>query len=450
MGRIPLYQSKEQLSVISPQAVRESPQAAGQMGRDLQVAGNAVTEAHDTIRKAYDWQQVGSAKLKTLEGMTALETKALQDGDNTGDFSQYDGEFQRLKTETLKGISNPSVKAKFAMDFDLQAAQTKTQISAQFRKNMVNKGIADLGTMNEYFTNEYAKTGDPSYIENMGKNIDAYVSKGFIAADDAQKLKTANTLKAKDAQFIFDKESNPALAQEKLKANTYGFDTVTLAKANDVFDREIKIVRNENEDALMQKYVNGTLTSTNEVKTLMNEGKIDGNFAASMIKAMQSPDRIAARTESKVFNNIAEVMINVNKKPADIRLEMLQKNATGELNDEDFNILNTFNQSITKDVVDKAMPKRIWLQRLFNNGQDLGIRQEVVSDMFKQYIQKVNAGEDPAKAVSTITSMALDQHLSEQLNRSNTQYAINPETKQRIHSEDGGATWLNEKGEVIK
>ena len=333
MGKIPLYQSNERLATTAPQAVRQSPQAAGQAGRDLEGAGEAIAGAHNTIREAYNFQQVGSAKVKALEGMSALEQRALTDGDNTGDFTQYDGEIRRVKEETLAGISNPAVRSKFEMDFDLQAAQTRTAITSVFRKNMVAKGLANLGTMNEYFVNEYAKTGDASYIDNMNLNIDTYVKQGFIGADDAQKLKTAATLKAKDAQFIFDKENNPALAKEKLLKNSYGFDTVTLEKANNVFDREMNKIQNIAEEGAIDSNIKGNLT-IGDVKNLRLTGKVSAKFAESMIARLQRGSNV--KTDASEYMNAVDIVLSQDMTAKSKREYLMELVKQDKLSDTDF------------------------------------------------------------------------------------------------------------------
>jgi len=310
MAKIPLYSSKEQLTTVSPQAVRESPQAAGQFGRDLQGVGNAMTQAHDTIRQAYDFQQVGSAKLKTLEGVNAITARAEADGDNTGDLSKYESDFQTLKSDTLKGITNPSVRAKFAMDFDLQASQTKTQITSLFRKNMVSKGLANLSMMNEHSVSEYAKTGDISYLEDMGKNIDSYVTQGFITADDGQKRKSAAGESASWNRLVSLSNTSIAEAKEYVSTNPGNMDAKTLDSATKYLERKSLEVENDTTEELDRMHYDGTLTK-GIVDSLVKSGSISAKTGESYIEALDKD--IAGNPDPFVYNSMLERAAKVSK-----------------------------------------------------------------------------------------------------------------------------------------
>jgi hypothetical protein len=192
-----------------------------------------------------------------------------------------------------------------------------------------------------------------------------------------------------------------------------------------------------------------------EIVTMLNsnnpEEKISPRFAKAAIENIRSAKKYKAETNSTIFNKLAGDILDPSKKENDIRNELLAKSATGELSDVDFQTLYTFFRSATKEAVDKAMPQKTWLERLFNNGKDKGLRQETLTNMFKQYMQKVNNGDNPGKAATETFNTHLDTHLAEEAKKPARQYATNPETKVRAYSEDGGITWYDEKtGKVIK
>jgi len=340
-----------------------------QGGRDMQVAGEAITQAHDTIRKAYDFQQVGSAKLKALEGMTALEQKAQEDGDNTGDLTHYNSEMNRIKSDVLGGITNPAVRSKFELDFDLQAAQTRTQITAQFRRNMVGKGLANLDTMNKYFMNEYAQSGDASYLEDMGRNIDTYVSENFINADDAQKIKDKTTKDARHANFIYDMQSNPAVAGEKLASNAYGFDVEKLGKAKAQYDREINKIQNDNEEALELKKLNNEPIDINSVIDQANKEKIRPKFASTFLKNITDP-KINIKTDPSTYENIMNMIMSNNTKASVIR-DAIESARGSKLSDSDADSLYYVKHqgkdvSVYKDFYDETHKSSVWWQSAIN------------------------------------------------------------------------------------
>lgn len=433
MAKIPLYQSKEQLTSVSPEAVRQNPyQAVSQTGKDLQVAGEAIGQAHNVIRQAYDFQQVGTAKLKTLEGMTALETKASQDGDNTGDFSQYDGEFQRIKADTLKGITNPAVKAKFAMDFDLQAAQTKTQISAMFRKNMVNKGLADLGTMNEYYTNEYAKSGgDPSYIEDMGKNIDAYVSKGFIGADDAQKLKVATIRKAQEQSFISDAKTDKELAKKKIAGGAYGFDAketetalATLVHYKELEDKNTLIDKIDSRYNLVDAIAQGKEDVYNLSPQAQQMVDNDEILSSAVSKAKQSKtgyltetteaenyvkvfDEASKATDRDALSSLATSMIYRDKNINSDKLGLVlfyagQKAKNLNLSQK---ILEPIGNETTPEQV-QALQTDAGINAISRWAKATNVSVKDHSKVIFDYLEKVKAGAKPYEAINLVINNA--------------------------------------------
>ena len=145
--------------------------------------GSAIIQATDTIQKAYTFQQVGTAKVKTIEGANAIVQRAVEDGENTGDMTATENSLQELRTEATSGITNPGARARFQLDFDLQAAQTRTKVKSIFWTRMKEKGIANMNEVNTALTNEYAQTGDKNLLEAIDLNTSTYAKEGFIGAD---------------------------------------------------------------------------------------------------------------------------------------------------------------------------------------------------------------------------------------------------------------------------
>lgn len=405
MAKIPLYQSKEQLTTVSPQGVRESPQAAGQLGRDLQGAGNALTEAHNVIRQAYDFQQVGSAKLKTIEGTNAIEQKALADGENTTDLSSYESDLSRLKADTLKGISNPAARAKFEMDFDLQAAQTRTKVKAIFWNRVKEKSIANLTAQNEHFKNEYAETGDASLLKAMELNTDTYVKAGIIGADDAEKIKIKIVTDAKYNNFLSEYRANPIESEKKFNSGGYGLDIETAEKAR-VRLKELKAIYREAEgetyNELQNKLYTGNLSEI-EIDSMVlaniknpNEG-ITSTHGKSLKNALYRDitKRIGIKEYAKHKKAIDYIFSNSQQDKVKGYEAILAAYEDGLTNDEAAfldKILKT-----KKDIVfaNKAAAGKKMLEQLF------GARPKNVADEQKallNYARRIANGLDPEQA----------------------------------------------------
>ncbi len=161
------------------------------------------------------------------------------------------------------------------------------------------------------------------------------------------------------------------------------------------------VAQDQTESGLIDKYFQGQLTR-DEVKQLHFNRQISDSFAKAMMNNLNSVEKISAKPNSSTFNKLADFILADNKQD-DIRIELLNENAKGEITDDDFKILNTFNQAVTKDTLEKVMPKKGFLQAIsFWSDEYAQRRPEVKAQMFKEYMQKVSAGDDPQVTVDKI------------------------------------------------
>lgn len=309
MAKIPLYSSRERLTTETP-FVRESPQVAGQPGRDLQGVGESVSQAHGFIRQAYDFQQMETGKVKTVEIMDKVSGRAASDGRNTGDLSSYDDEIRRGKAEALSGISNPSVRARMEAAYDLQASQTRTQIIGLFRKNMQAEGLAALQVLQEKTTREYAETGDEGYIKDLSNRIDLYVEKGFLRADAAQKIKTDTVNDARNQLFINDLQTSPKVAKERLASNFYNFDVETMSRAENLYGTEIKKIQNDHEEELDQMDFDNNINEET-IDVYVKKGWIEPKSGITRKKALIAEE--AKNPDSFAYNSMIERAASVKR-----------------------------------------------------------------------------------------------------------------------------------------
>jgi hypothetical protein len=392
-----------------------------------------------------------------------LNRKLEQAHGITQEFNQT---YSKLRKQLLDSVPDVEQQNTLARMFDVRFETIQNRVANHERQQIDESIRLSHGSSLTLQANEAAQIQDsPSLSAAIDKAVATQENLNQFMGYDPETAKVKNgeaAIRIVKSAVLSAQDNAGLLPAQKLlndvkdKIPQSQFDD--LSKEIEINARQISkqerfkqmVAQDNTESGLIDKYFKGELTR-DEVNQLHLNKQISDGFAKTMMNNLNSLERINAKTNSKTFNKIAEDMLDSSNKPEDIRNNLLAKNAVGELSDADFQILYTFNQSITKETVDKAMPKRTWLQRLFNNGKDKGLRQEVITQMFKEYAQRISQGDDPAKAVSEIISTHLDNHLAEEAKKPNRQYAINPETKQKIYSEDGGLTWRDDRtNKVVK
>ncbi len=451
MPSFPRYNSRASITTERPgplaTGAAERTEAIIKPVQDVLTIGQKLSEAQDTI-------QFTTAKDNYEVGLADIVSRAEQDPDYNS-FPKYVEEMKKLKEKNLRGFNSKLNENKAALDFDTDNQLAAIKLQNVYRKKQIEVGQVKL----QEGINALTLKNDPKAEADIRGLIDLNVKSGIITPEDGTKLFN----RAMETTIEQDILANPEYALQKLQKGDSGayksispdkrIDLIKQAeerinKVNRQREEAIAIATNQREAELIDAKISGSLNEI-QVKQEREAGNISAQFADAMINALRSPKTVGAKTDDRVFNKIAEDIVNIkDKKPSDIRNILLAKNASGELNDEDFKTLYTFNEQVQGKEIDKALNKKAFFQRLMTWDWSPEVnqsREEVVANMFKQYMAKVNAGEDPATAVSEITSQQLDAHLAEQRKYPNRQYGVNQETKQRIYSDDGGNTWHDEK-----
>lgn len=190
-------------------------------------------------------------------------------------------------------------------------------------------------------------------------------------------------------------------------------------------ESELAIIeaKNKREEELFTQSIltPGSITKNSLAVDLENKN-ISPQFYMAMVKNLESIKKINAQSNSSTFNTLTDYILNDENKPEEIRIKLLNENAKGEITDDELKILNTFNQNITKDTIDKAFPKKNFLQAIsFWSDEYAQQRQETKAQMFKDYMQRVINGEEP--------QVALDKIIRNQIKNDVIQAASNIATK---------------------
>lgn len=407
MAKISIIQSEQRLISESPRA-RVSPSAFGQEGRNIAAVGEAISKTHDIIRTAYDFQQTGEAKLKTLEAHAAILAQVEQDGDNTGDYTQVDSEFDR-SDEILSGIRNPAARAKYKLEHDLSKAQTRAKVTGIFREHMVSKGKANLAETNLQFIEEYAKTGDPDLIKYKDLDVDTYVKEGFIKAEVAQKLKTETTDMAKYNNFL--NEIDTPGTEEKLETNAYGMNTKDLNKAKTVYKTARAGLQNGHQEELDQLYYVDKLNEET-IDTYVRNKWITPKSGTAYKKSLDK--LIADNPDPFIYNSMLERAAQVSKiggwwfpseeqltkrfnEAAKLRVDIMNEVGKNLAKAEAGEILKKMGKSF-----DDFQPYKdgiLELESFTNTNSTPQERDEIKQVLYKHFMRLVESGTDPVVAI---------------------------------------------------
>jgi hypothetical protein len=170
-------------------------------------------------------------------------------------------------------------------------------------------------------------------------------------------------------------------------------------------ERKKQIDTNENDIVTRMIDPQKPKPTEGEIVTLMDNDTISPKFAKAAIENIRSAKKL--KEESKrnpTFNKMADFITNAENKPEDIKEELLRQNALGLLSQEEFNILYTFNSQIGNKNIDEVNPKKSFMDTItFWSDENAGMKtSEAKARMYKDYMMRVNKGEELALAVDAV------------------------------------------------
>jgi hypothetical protein len=401
MANIPTYTSREKATTEAPAvyikpakyAEEQSPELAAKMsiGAGLEQAGNLVAKVADKMLQIQNANSESEANILVTQTMATHEDEVNKNPDLNNALKDTPNKIQEMKRQGASKFVDPRARAEWERNFDLKAIVYQNALKTNVLKRQI-----DLGRANT--------------LREMDLESSNYINAPTPEVKLASRQKISNIMADAIKLQLFTEEQGIDEVNKVIKSadeTTKDLESLRKRKEKEI-ELAAKEAKNARENELIQLRVNKTNSLEDliiQARTDMNAGRIDPKFAEAYINSCKSPKVVGAKTNHNVFNNIAEKILDPTKKSEkseDINNEMLRKNAVGELTDEDFHILHTFNQGITKETIDKAIPKKSFWQRLFNFGKDTGLREETKSQMFKEYMQRVISGENPEEVITDI------------------------------------------------
>lgn len=375
MARIPVYDSNDRMTTEAPR-VRVSPNVYAQEGANIAGLGETVTTVADQIHKAAQTVEYTRAQAQAAQAMNELNDELVTDTQYGDMPERYQKKLADKKSQIVKGIADPAIRGIVEAEFDNDSMQALTKVKTYARKLMVDDGQANLAISLDQNAKLYANATTSQEKEKIlagtAALLDANRQNRIITGEDYAKtmirlkenfaFTDASTLikrdpklgvelieaghfknldtKDKDAllkkgrnDWFLSDLSDPAVADEGLKKNVYGFDVAEKEKAQNIFDREKNKIQNENEDDVLNVYLDGSLTES-KVKELHDQGKIDAKFAVSMINKLNSGSSF--KTDPIAYMEAVDVVVSPDMTAKSKREYLLEQLKNKVISDTDF------------------------------------------------------------------------------------------------------------------
>lgn len=461
MPTFPRYQSQATASTrqSSAEAVTDNSgevlaQAGNQIGGAIQDATIKWSNAVDTIQKT-----TATANFKS--GLLDITNRAANDPDyNNSD--KYFHEIEKLKSSSLQSFTNKGAEAQAAMDFDYDGKVAQYQIQNVYKKKMIEVG--QVSTM---------KLLDME-INNPGPDLEGRINAimeqngQLFDPKDAYRISKEYVKKGKFNGFLSDIQADPSVAETKLSGNSYEFDVKELRDAQAVYKTELGKIQLSNQTDLSNRYLNGEEIPPEELKTLSKQKKITPTFAESLIGKINNP-RPDRPSKNAAFVMWEDRLKDMQEKGSKATVEEIVTMMGDVIKDHKDGLLDTADVKRILVDRDEVLQKKLgqkaddvmgvvrplsWIDRMnffVDEQAEFGLnKDDIKARMYRNLIDGISKGEDPAMLTSKIVNDEIELGLLNNLKKPDRTVAVNKETGQQIFSDDGGATWVDAKGNPVK
>lgn len=439
MPKIPTYDSTGSLSTESPKAKVNPNQMTG-FGEGVEAVGEGLAGLGEHFQKLRDVQEVDSTKDRTSLAWSKESDKILKDPKIWDQPEKMDEMINNLKLESTAGIHSGEAREKYndwaTGFFDSKRAELMTQI----RNNQSNLVKGTFTQRLDTLSREY-ETALPHRQEIIKKEIQAtaneYKGLGAVHHINTDEL-VKHTLDSlgvrklqKDLRTAKDSGSPQmvdAIEKELKKGENGEYKDVPPAKVDSMFKaieqakkgsekqaaKQQKETWLKNKNDMLERFnLNPKSISQDEILSKMVRGTIDQPFAKSMLKNIQAPAAIDAKTDSKTFMDMAEMVADPSIDTDKTRLAILDANTAGKLSYADMKKLYELNifptgddkwTSLTKVMSEDDLKSDLGKANrgaFFNGIRDLRKEAskigseagEVGSSMIGQLLQMIHKGE---------------------------------------------------------
>lgn len=455
MPKFPRYESQRELTTQQPSFL--PPESTE--GQRTELLSKALGDTATVSAKIFEGISEAQKQTATrnYEFQEADLLSRMQQDPNP-DYDRYSTELDKLALDSVKDIKSPLTRNLATKELSHKANLSKIKARDFVYKHAIDTGRASVLDRLSGFSGQ----GDIAGINSLIKEQE---SSNLFSREDLQKMGEKYRKDAKQNQFMYDLGVSPTLADEKLTANEYGFDIKELGVAKDIYREEFKKIQAVTENEMIGAYLNGEDISPEEVKQLMKNGKVDAQFAESMINKLNNPkpdkfsqDATYIDFQNRVMDLDAKGDRASTEEIVKLMSDTIKAHSDGLLDKADVQrILKDRNELVQKkldrssdDVMSKVRPKN-WLQKLsFWSDEYADKKPEIKSRMYRKLLDGLTQGQEGESLMRKIINDEIEIQLADNLAKSDRMTAINPESGQKIYSDDGGATWKDESGKEVK
>ena len=429
-------------------------EAGSKIGSQIQDITVKWSNAVNTIQKT-----TSEANFKI--GMADILARAEADPDYNNS-EKYIKELDKLKSDNTKGFTHKLAETEMAIDLGYQSKVAGIQVNNIYRKKMIDVGQVSALKLLDMEAANYSSETEDRIGQLLGKQVEA----GIFSHEAAYKLQKEYLKKGKFNSFLGDLNSSLASTDDNLSKNTYGFDMKELRDAKSIYKTESEKIRAKNENDILMSYLNGEEVEPDTIKTMMNEKTIGAKFADGMIKKLDDPKPDKA-SQDLAYIDFQNRAMDIQEKGDKATISELSKFMTDIIDSHSKGLIDKSDAQkaligqnemlqkkldpLAEQTMEKVKPKTFLERISFWSDEYAKERPEIKARMYRKLIDGIGRGEDPDVLLPKIIDQEIDIQLSDKIKESDRQFAKNPETKQKIYSDDGGATWFDEKtGKEIK
>lgn len=414
MPDFPRADSQRALTTQQPRALRNDADIqdrAGKMTKQTTAALDTAQQGMMQWQTHVDKVQQDTALYNYKIGMQKISNDAVLDTDITAE-AKYQKQVQDLKKDVLKGVSSEYVKNNMAAELNYMQTVGAIGIQSEFRKKTVLHGQAVAQANLDLLAQS------PGNEEAIKKATKDAIKTGYWDEPTAYAKEKKALTDMRQNSFIQDLNEDPAKAQQALLKNTYGFSVEELESAGKIYERDLKVIQNQNEKDFIQQKLDGTLKE-DVIRDAIKKKKVDPQSGIAMIKDLNTVVQPQATQLDKVtaFNKLVAMRDSLKDKDpwfwtnstfserAKYRAEVFDAHRKGLIStdemEKDFLSPEVSDKFMGDKVFQNAMKQVNSLSDQYQSREDKDIAKAMMS---KDLTRKVMDGMRPDDALQVVSA----------------------------------------------
>ena len=424
MPTLPTYESQKK--PVSQVAISNQPAVVRQEGAErayegMQTIAQGASEVLQKWQTAVDTMDYTLASAEASTRLSAIKLAAKNDP-NPDNANTYLLQAQEVKKGFAGKFHNKELAQKASFELDSSINIASLEIGNTFKQKQLLRNRVAIDATIDNLVKEKLGTNNPNIKAQADQKIFALVSanqaNGTISMAEAEayltgaKIIEVKYLIASDTAIT---ESGSKLLKDLNNKNEFSDipwgSKERLGLINDAQKRifqnnqaqKVRVDTNEDSVTATLADKNKPQPSREDIIMMLNNKEISPSFAKATIKNIESIQE-AKEDRGADFSKLVDYIVNPENDPADIREEMMLKQAQGDINQEEFNILYTFSKQANVKAVDDMSPQKTFIRSIYDwSDANAGLKTiESRARMFKDYMIQVNEGKDPEEAVKDV------------------------------------------------